>query len=106
MFAILVPATLLPLIITLVWAERRTKQIGIIERTLEDSDVPTSTPSESEPWRLRVKRTIDQLDLVGLTLLGAAVALILLPMTLANRAKDSWSNRACIYALRFGAKVD
>ena len=31
MFAILVPLTLLPLIITLLWAERRAKILGIVD---------------------------------------------------------------------------
>ena len=42
----------------------------------------------------RVKLVVSQLDVVGLTLLGAAVALILLPLTLAQNAKGQWNNRA------------
>lgn len=41
----------------------------------------------------RFFRVIEQLDFVGLVLLGAAVALILLPLTLAEDAKGQWKNR-------------
>ena len=44
----------------------------------------------------RVWRFIDALDLVGLALLGAAVALILLPLTLTQTAKGGWHNREFI----------
>lgn len=38
MFAILVPATLLPLIVTLFWAERKAKQLGIVDEPDIDDD--------------------------------------------------------------------
>ena len=41
----------------------------------------------------RIVRTAEQLDFVGLVLLGGAVSLILLPLTLAEDAKDHWKNR-------------
>ncbi len=90
MFAILVPATVLPLVITLVWAERRSKQLGIVEQALAEADISISTPP-GEPLSLRVKRIVDQLDLVGLALLGAAVSLILLPLTLSKSVGSAWS---------------
>lgn len=89
MFAILVPATVLPLIITLVWAERRSKRLGIVEQALADADIPISTISGGS-LHSRIKRVIDQLDLVGLALLGAAVSLILLPLTLSKSAASTW----------------
>lgn len=89
MFAVLVPATVLPLIITLVWAERRSKQLGIVQQALAEADVPISMPP-GEPLRSRVKRVVEQLDLVGLALLGAAVSLILLPLTLSKSAGSTW----------------
>lgn len=38
MFAILVPATLLPLIITLFWAENKAKRLGIVDAALANSE--------------------------------------------------------------------
>ena len=103
MFAIIVPIAMAPLILTLFWGERQAKKLGLVGASPPREDLVH--PGKSK-WAQRAWLFAEQLDLVGLTLLGAAVALILLPMTLANRAKDSWSNRACIYALRFGAKAD
>lgn len=40
MFAILVPATLLPLIITLFWAENKAKKQGIVAEALAKEGVP------------------------------------------------------------------
>ena len=37
MFAILVPATLLPLIITLFWSEHKAKRLGIVEAASQSS---------------------------------------------------------------------
>ena len=40
MFAILVPATLLPLIITLFWGESKAKRLGVIDEELAAEGVP------------------------------------------------------------------
>lgn len=93
MFAIVVPVAMAPLILTLFWGERQAKKQGL---------VAASSPHESlvhhrkGKWAQRAWHFAEQLDLVGLVLLGVAVALILLPMTLAQRAKDSWSNPSMI----------
>ena len=97
MFAILVPATLLPLIITLFWAERKAKRLGLLDASLNQlrsapKVAPARVDSGETIWT-KISRVSGQLDLIGLVLLGAAVALILLPLTLAETAKDHWKNR-------------
>jgi hypothetical protein len=90
MFAILIPVSLSPLIITLMWAERRVKRLDLVP------GVPGATQSRVSRVRaglLNGKRLVMEIDLVGLLLLGASVALILLPLTLANTAKGHWKNR-------------
>jgi len=85
MFAILVPVSLLPLIATLLWAERKAKKMGIVQVA-------------SQPKASIGRRTMDLFDkmnFVGLALLGASVALILLPLTLSKNAKGGWHNRRC-----------
>ena len=83
MFAILVPASLSPLIITLYWAERKAKRLGL---------APAMSAFAGATWKQRTWNFIEQLDLIGLILLGAAVALILLPLTLSQTAKGGWDN--------------
>lgn len=90
MFAILVPAAMAPLILTLFWGERQAKKRGLVGASPPHEDLIRHGKVR---WVQRAWLFAEQLDLVGLVLLGVAVALILLPMTLAQRAKDSWSNR-------------
>ncbi|KAI0759140.1 drug:h+ antiporter [Trametes elegans] len=89
MFAILVPASLSPLIVTLFWAERKAKRLGLVP-------APPAKPEVKPSLVRRVWTVMDQLDVVGLALLGAAVALILLPLTLAKNAKGRWHNPSMI----------
>ena len=96
MFAILVPVSLSPLIITLLWAEHKTKKLGLIdtvEPVLDDSWDGTNGATSSAPTLLRrLRQVVAQLDLVGLVLLGTAVSLILLPLTLSQTVKGQWEN--------------
>lgn len=84
MFAILVPAALAPLIVTLLWAERKAKKLGLINTN--------DNPDQHVPVTTRVLDTIGKLDIFGLLLLGISVALILLPLTLTQGAKGHWKN--------------
>ena len=87
MFAILVPVSLSPLIVTLFWAERKAKKLGLVQDVRAPTRSSTSTSIVKRVWKF-----IDQLDLIGLVILGAAVALILLPLTLTQTAKGGWHN--------------
>lgn len=87
MFVILVPAALTPLISTLLWAEKKAKKLGIIPAgQRRDGDVTDKSFAQ------RCLRVVSQLDLVGLVLLGAAVALLLLPLTLSQTVGNQWRN--------------
>ena len=94
MFAILVPAALSPLIVTLFWAEQKAKRLGLV-------------PVVSKPVHAsivgRVWSFAQQLDFIGLLLIGTSVALILLPLTLAQGAKHQWHNRESSCALLMNA---
>ncbi|KAL5504446.1 hypothetical protein ACEPAH_8522 [Sanghuangporus vaninii] len=89
MFAVIVPATLLPLILTLFWAERKAKRLGMVDEVLAAEGVMREA-LVSEPrgsFIGRMHHYAEQLDLVGLILLGGAVGLILLPLSLAKNGK-------------------
>lgn len=87
MFVILVPAALTPLIGTLLWAEKKAKKLGIIPAGQQrDGD------ATDRSFAQRCLRVVSQLDLVGLVLLGAAVALLLLPLTLSQTVHNQWRN--------------
>ncbi|KAF9489910.1 drug:h+ antiporter [Pleurotus eryngii] len=93
MFAILVPAALSPLIVTLLWAEWKARKQGLIEKNTQTADMK---------WYMRVRRMAAQLDLIGLALLGTSVALILLPLTLSENAKGHWKNASMIAMIVIG----
>lgn len=103
MFAILVPAALSPLIVTLYWAEHKAKKLGLVEEA-----VRRAAPGYVEPAKeqftvvQRIWRFAEQLDFVGLVLLGAAVSLILLPLTLSQTASSGWKNPSIIAMLIVG----
>ncbi|EMD31052.1 hypothetical protein CERSUDRAFT_163556 [Gelatoporia subvermispora B] len=99
MFAILVPASLAPLIITLFWAEHKAKVLGLVNLPEGALEV---VASRKVPLAQKIWRFTEQLDLVGLVLLGAAVALILLPLTLSQTAKGGWHNGSMIAMLVIG----
>lgn len=90
MFAILVPVALAPLIITLFWAEHAAYKRGYLER------------EKSIPITEKIKRAIIDTDALGLILLSAGVALLLLPLTLANNAKGKWHNASMIAMIVLG----
>ncbi|KAJ8507930.1 hypothetical protein ONZ45_g9738 [Pleurotus djamor] len=92
MFAILVPVALSPLIITLLWAERKAKRLDLVIQ---------SNP-ENLTYFERLKRLLSQLDIMGLALLGTSVALILLPLTLTENAKGHWKNPSMIAMIIIG----
>ncbi|KAF8198595.1 drug:h+ antiporter [Pholiota molesta] len=79
MFAILIPVSLMPLIITLVWAELKAKKLVV-----------------------RAWSTFEKLDVMGLLLIGTSVALILLPLTLSEKAKGGWNNASMIAMIVIG----
>ena len=92
MFAVLVPAALAPLIVTLAWAERKAKKLGLVPDIAPSAELAPKVnfPVVRKAWSL-----FEQLDIFGLALIGTSVALILLPLTLAESAKNGWKNREC-----------
>lgn len=88
MFVILVPLCLSPLVITLLWTERKAKILGL---------TPTKE-RPSEPFLKRARKLADELDLLGLVLITACIALILLPLTMIGTVNGGWSNRQSYFA--------
>ncbi|BEI91445.1 uncharacterized protein CcaverHIS019_0402650 [Cutaneotrichosporon cavernicola] len=92
MFAILMPATLLPVIISLLWAQWKGKKI-LKERGVQ---------AVKEPPMARLKRALIEMDFVGLLLLGMSLALILLTFALVYKANGKWKNPSMIAMLVVG----
>ncbi|TFK33911.1 drug:h+ antiporter [Crucibulum laeve] len=100
MFAILVPVALGPLIITLLWAERKARKLGVVT-----ANGLTTPVVEGQPFFKRILVVAEKLDVVGLLLIGTSVSLILLPLTLSKSAKGGWNNASMIAMLVVGIVV-
>lgn len=98
MFAILVPVSLSPLIITLFWAENKAKASGLVRNHRRTSS-SGSKPDQDSSFSAKARYLAEQLDVIGLTLLGGSVALILLPLTLSQTSKSGWKNGEGFYYL-------
>ncbi|KAI6105135.1 major facilitator superfamily domain-containing protein [Pisolithus croceorrhizus] len=118
MFAIAMPLVLAPLIATLLWGERKAKKLALVDSLLSSarsrarslSRYSHSSQGLEIGFRLRytllrqrLRRLAEQLDLVGLVLLGAAVSLILLPLTMSVRG--SLRSGSTIAMLAVGAAL-
>ncbi|KAG8744344.1 hypothetical protein FRC10_010324 [Ceratobasidium sp. 414] len=92
MFAILVPVTIIPLIATLGWAQHKAKARGLV----------THGSGVSRTGFQKVGGVIMEIDIIGLLILAGGVACILLPLTLAAKAKGGWHNPSMIAMLTVG----
>ncbi|KAF5121157.1 Siderophore iron transporter 3 [Metarhizium anisopliae] len=105
MFAILVPALLVPAIITLYSMQRRGEKAGLV--TMADSKNVRTGAAEASPrsfryWAKLAYQGLIDIDIVGLVILGFAFALILLPFTLAKKSQGGWSNPSMVAMLVVG----
>ncbi|PLB45227.1 hypothetical protein P170DRAFT_440373 [Aspergillus steynii IBT 23096] len=104
MFCIIAPALVTPIIVTLFYADHQAKKAGELSfaasrletrRAVEAGTMqiqrPTLQNRFSTFWQL-----LDEIDIIGLMLLGMAFALILLPFSLVSDADGGWSNASMI----------
>ncbi|KAJ5934510.1 hypothetical protein N7466_004057 [Penicillium verhagenii] len=93
MWAIILPAAFLPLALSLLLNQRKAERLNLIK------------PSKARRRRSLfsvIRRTWYDLDVGGLTLLSAAVTLLLVPLTLAASAKNGWKSPSIIIMMVIG----
>ncbi|CCO26035.1 Siderophore iron transporter 3 [Rhizoctonia solani AG-1 IB] len=98
MFAIIVPAIMVPAIITLFTADKRAKKNGELtfgasrneRRRVEKAD---ENIAPRQPLWVQFKDVAIKMDLFGLVLIGFIFGLILFPISLAKTVRGGWSNR-------------
>jgi hypothetical protein len=91
-WAIVLPTCSIPLLLSLFLNQRKAKKMGIL---------PPSPYRGKSAFQVAKSLWFD-LDLFGLLLLATAISLILLPLTLAPRAKGGWTNGSMIAMLVIG----
>lgn len=93
MWAIILPAAFLPLALSLLLNQRKARRLNLIK--------PSQKKRRRSVFAI-VRRTWYDLDVGGLSLLSAAVTLILVPLTLAASAKNGWLNPSIITMMVIG----
>ncbi|KAJ6502389.1 drug:h+ antiporter [Mycena sanguinolenta] len=88
MFVILIPIALSPLIVTLLWTER------IAKNTEHNSEEPKKTYTE------KLLNTAQELDIIGLLLIGVSISLTLVPLSLAKHT-EKWRDAAGLIGIFF-----
>ncbi|KAF9883200.1 hypothetical protein FE257_003857 [Aspergillus nanangensis] len=92
MWSIILPASFLPLALSLLLNQRRARKLNLIK----------SNPRRRRGFVAVARRTWYDLDMFGLLLLSAALTLILIPLTLAANAKDGWKNNSIMAMIGVG----
>ncbi|GKZ23072.1 hypothetical protein AbraIFM66951_009004 [Aspergillus brasiliensis] len=92
MWSILLPASFLPLALSLLFNQRKARRLNLIK------------PRHPHRRGLLsiIRHTWYDLDMFGLILLSTAVTLILVPLTLAANAKNGWKNGSIIAMIVIG----
>ncbi|KAJ3339497.1 hypothetical protein HDU93_008211 [Gonapodya sp. JEL0774] len=91
-FAILVPAVALPLYTLLQYNMAKAKKLNIIP----------ASPIEQSSWAESIVHYCREFDIIGVILLSAGVALILLPFNLYTMQPSGWASPLVICLLVFG----
>ncbi|KAL3476240.1 siderophore iron transporter mirC [Aspergillus californicus] len=92
MWSIILPASFLPLALSLLFNQRKAKRLNLIKER----------PHHRRGFLAVCRRTWYDLDIGGLALLSAAVTLILVPLTLAANSKNGWKSNNIIAMIAVG----
>ncbi|KAH6695517.1 major facilitator superfamily domain-containing protein [Plectosphaerella plurivora] len=121
MFAIIMPVVIGPAIAVLLWLDRKARKHGIVNMASSNAErraarelaeqggyeAPRGTiiapAAETDmPWPKKVQRVMDEVDAVGLILLGFGWSLLLLPFSLKTYADKGWRNPSLIAMMCVG----
>ncbi|KAJ2962514.1 hypothetical protein NQZ79_g2376 [Umbelopsis isabellina] len=96
MFAILVPVCLAPVIGSLLWAQRKAKKLNVLHLTSDPNKNFFKHPLKA------ISIANKEMDVPGLILIAAALALVLLPLGLAPTASNGWNTPSMIAMIVVG----
>lgn len=121
MFAIIMPAALLPAIITLIVLDRRAKKAGLVNmassnaarraaKDLADREgheaprgiIAAPSAESATTWKQSLVQGFHEIDAIGLVLLGFGWSLLLLPFSLSTYADNGWRNPSLIAMMVVG----
>ncbi|KAL2266005.1 hypothetical protein VTJ83DRAFT_5357 [Remersonia thermophila] len=100
MWCIIYPVCAAPLLVTLALIHRRARRQGLLRDG--DGDGGDKPRGPAEPWSAFLSALFWRLDVIGIVLLIAIFALLLVPLTLAGGFEASWSEARVIAPLVVG----
>ncbi|KAF5383397.1 hypothetical protein D9757_006152 [Collybiopsis confluens] len=106
MFAIIVPAAVAPITITLYWAQHRAKKLGVVANNVGGTgDIDAPRIVSNQPFLLKFWQFLVDLDAPGLILFAAGWACLLVPLTLVNGSYTAWNSPSIIAMLVCGGVI-
>ena len=94
MFTIIVPLSLTPAIVSIIYYQRKASKIGIVQEKSEKQGI--NVYKDSSSWMKIYFGVLKEIDIIGLLFLGTSLALILLPLSLYQTAEKGWRNPSII----------
>lgn len=92
MFCIIVPVGLIPIVSFLFYYEQKASKLGVVKSKSEKEGIQME---KINVWT-KIFNILKEFDVMGLLLLGFAISLILLPLSLYKTAGDSFRNPSII----------
>ncbi|KAK4703700.1 hypothetical protein P7C70_g2520, partial [Phenoliferia sp. Uapishka_3] len=105
MFAIIMPAAIAPIVVTLFWAQYRAKKLGVQATNYLDQDDVARTAESEHAFFARMWHHLVDLDAFGLLLFAAGWSCLLLPLTLVNNDHTTWKSHSIIAMLVVGGVI-
>lgn len=121
MFAIIMPVVIGPAIVILIWLDRKGRKHGIVNMASSNADrraaremaeqhgydgprgiIVAPAATSDMTWTQKMKNNLDEIDALGLLLLGFGWALLLLPFSLKTYAIGGWKNPSLIAMMVVG----
>ena len=108
MYCIIMPVVIGPAVIVVLYLERKIRKLGLIAEAkeegvanpedLENKNVDTveAVVEPKKPLKARAYQVFEEMDTIGLLLLGFGFSLLLLPFSLSAYANDGYKNPSLI----------
>ena len=97
MYCIIMPVVIGPAVIVVLYLERKIRKLGLIAEAKEEGVANLEAVVEpKKPLKARAYQVFEEMDTIGLLLLGFGFSLLLLPFSLSAYASNGYKNPSLI----------